>query len=1806
MSPADAQTDQRRVVISRDADYFGADFDVRKDVTLDECQQACIADNKCQAFTYNVSAGWCFLKSAVGEFRTVAGAVSGRIVATSDPQTDSMASLRAQLTFISTDQLDKADQYGAALARRSPASTTVPAAMNNGFAALDRKDPVQAASHFKDALALDNSRQDAWIGLLRALAETKTRNFSERRALGDERIAVAANLYQRSRSDDDKALALGLLGTALAGRQIYKPAIGSYRASLALREAPRMRAAYDKLVSEHGFRLVEHRVDADTLSPQICLVFSDDLATGTADAADFVRVENGETLAISGSGRQVCIDGVAHGGRYDVTVRAGLPAADGETIEKSVALDIFVRDRPPSVRFPGAAYVLPGGDDGAIPVATVNAVSIDAKLYRVGDRSLARAIGDRQFLRQLNAYQGERIGKEIGELVWEGAVDVEQLLNREVVSAIPVRAITSSIEPGAYVLMATPANQVNDWRAQATQWFIVTDLGLSTLSGSDSFRVLVRSLTTANPLPGVDVRIVATNNEILGTARTNDGGIARFDSRLVKGEGGLAPALVVAELAGEIEDYSFLDLTRSELDLSDRGVDGREPPGPVDVYLTVDRGIYRPGETVHATALVRDAKAMALDDLPLTLITHRPDGKEAERRLVADQSLGGSVNGIAIAGDAMRGAWKVGIYADPKSSPLAEASYLVEDFLPERLDFDLTIEGETATLGQPLNARVAARYLYGAPAGRLQVSGNTRLVPVRTSGDFPGFVFGLADEESQPTLTTLPGAETDAEGVASLQASLPASPSDTWPLQAVFTAQITDTSGRPVERALTVPVRMPGVRLGLKPAFQGAASQNSTVTFEAVALDGDGVGRDLAGVEWTLSKVETDYQWYRQDGSWSYRIIHRKERVADGSLDLQAGASATIDVDVEWGGYELSLASGRDAIPVSHRFEAGWYVEAKSLDTPETLKVSLDRSEVSVGGTLTARIIPPFAGQAEVLVVDDRVIDHRIVDVPEGGTAVEFAVTEEWGAGAYVLVNLVRPMDIDAGRMPGRAMGLAWAGVDPGDRRIAVSIDAPQVARPRGSVPVRVSLDNLASGEQAFIMLAAVDAGILNLTGHETPDPDGWYFGQRKLGVSILDFYNQLIDRTQGIAAHVRSGGDASMMRFDGPPPPDILMAFHSGVIEVDQAGRALVDIPVPDFNGTVRLMVMAWSKEGIGHAVTETVFRDPVVLATSLPHFLAPGDQSRLLVDIDNVEALTGNADVSVRSDGGALSIPDADANRTITLVEGGRQRLLVPVTATGSGRADVTVDLALPDGTILSKRHTIDVRINEPDTVVTSEFELKAGSTLTLDETLATGFSAETLTATLSASAAGRLDVAGIVRSLDRYPYGCSEQITSRALPLVYLDDVILAAGLSGEKSARDRVQDAIRQLVARQNNAGGFGLWGAGSGGLWLDAYVTDFLSRAREKGYSVPDIAFRLAIDNLKNRLAYAPDFERGGEDIAYGLYLLARHGKAAIGDLRYYAISRLDRFSTPLAKAQIAAALMLYGDKLAAERVFRVAIAELNAPEAGGYRADYGSLLRDHAAVLTLASETGSSLGNDRPTIDRLNATWSSAPRMSTQDQAWSLLAAHALMSDNASPQLLLNGEPQVGGLFLPLSSDELAAGTTLENRGERPVYVTLSRRGVSAVPPPAGGPLGTIERAFYDAETGEPVDLSAVAQGQRIVVVLTVLFADDSGGRMIVDDPLPAGFEIENPHILRSGELSVFDWLGLETEAAHTEFRSGKFIAAFDRGNGGPARSRFAYVVRAVSPGSFLYPAALIEDMYRPDRRSRSARGNVTIIGPLR
>ncbi len=1784
---------ERRFVLSENTDMPGGDIQSIFDTTIDACERACLANAQCQAFTFNGRNGSCFPKSAVGQGAPYAGAYSGRAVA-ADPRILADAAGRAAeiSAFIGSYDLSQAYDQAADLANKHVTNDWTPEELMKAAADAEMNgDPAAASTDVGAALNITDA-PDQWVEYARLLLAAGVPDGNNQRSFRDRSLSAAVNGYLRSADPAQQHSALVQLALALESVERGSDMVKALRLAQDIQPRDDTEAMLDDAIGKYGFRVTETTVESDSDRPRICATFSEDLVEKGVDYANFVQLPDPAMTVVPGQWRQLCVEGVEHGQRVTVTFRQGLPAADGQTLVKSVPITQYVRDRSPAARFAGRTYVLPRAGGAAIPVQTVNTKVLDLTLYEVSDRNMLRAIQN-NLLGPMDAYSESNFMGNVGAEVWAGTADVVMEVNKDVTTRLPMDEAVKGLKPGIYALRAAAPGVDPYTVAPAWQWFVISDMGVTTMSGTDGLHVFVRSLETAGPKAGVAVDLVSRANAVLASATTDDQGYAVFDAGLTRGQNGSDPAMVV--LRDGDTDMSFLSLTDPEFDLSDRGVEGREAAGAVDVFLSTDRGAYRAGETVNATALTRDAEMTSVEGLPLTAIISRPDGIEFSRQVAQDQGAGGHVFSFPISGGAPRGVWRMEVYADLDGPALATKTFLVEDFPPERIDFKLALADAPIRLGDAPEATVDARYLFGAPGGDLAVEGEALLRAANGLAAFPGYAFGRADESFAAQMQPLEeGIRTDEEGRATFNVTMPEVEDPARPLELRLTVRVAEGSGRPVEREVVKALEPTVPMIGIKPKFDGILPENGKAVFDVIGV-GEGNKPAPMQVKWHVDRITTDYQWYQQYGQWQWEPVTSRQKVAEGTA-APGGEPVEVATNTTWGDYELiAERTDGDYAATSVKFSAGWYGTADAAQTPDMLEMSLDKAAYAPGETAKLRVVPRAAGTALVTVLSNRLIEHKTVEVAAGENIIDLPVTDTWGAGVYVTVSALKPIDVAAGRNPSRALGLSYASIAPGKRELATNIETAAEADPRGPMDVAVKVDGVQPGEQAYVTIAAIDVGILNLTAFASPDPSDYYFGQRKLGVGIRDLYGRLIDGMNGAEGTVRSGGDAgAQAKLKAPPPTEKLVAFFSGPLEVGADGKAHASFDLPSFNGTVRVMAVAWSKTGVGQANTDVLVRDPVVVTASVPRFLAPGDESRLLLEIVHATGPSGRMGLDVTSAG--LTLGEVPSG--IDLAEHGKQVVSIPITAGEEGTDTIRVALTTPDGKLLTKDLTIPVQLNDPAIARISRFDLAPGQTFTFDQNAFAGLIPGTAQATLAVGPIARLNAPGLLASLDRYPYGCTEQLTSKAMPLLYLDQVAKIMDLPGADNIHQRIEETVAEVLTNQGAEGAFGLWGPGSGDFWLDSYVTDFLSRARAQGVEVPDIAFRQALDNLRNQVNYQPDFDLGGEALAYALMVLAREGAAAVGDLRYYADVKGDAFATPMAAAQLGAALASYGDQTRADAMFARAAAMLKAaqPDTASqiFRADFGSNRRDAAAVLTYAVGAGSNAVDPEALAGQLAQN---EGNLSPQETAWLLLAANALLTGPDGSGITLNGQKVEGPLVRVLDS-AVTEPVLVANTAAKPATLTVTAFGVPSEPVAAGGNGYSITRSYYTLN-GQPADVSTVKAGTRLVAVLDVTPYDSGEARLMVNDPLPAGFEIDNPNLIRGGDISALDDLGLETEVSHAEFRQDRFLAALDRGDATPFR--LGYIVRAVSPGRFHQPAASVEDMYRPDFRAQSDAGEVVV-----
>ncbi|MBN9557482.1 MAG: alpha-2-macroglobulin family protein [Alphaproteobacteria bacterium] len=1561
---------------------------------------------------------------------------------------------------------------------------------------------------------------------------------------------------------------------------------------------------------EFAFR----RVEIDTTKPQAeaCLVFTRSLdESGKTHYQDYFSIEPKTAVAAHVAGQRLCLGGLDFNKTYQVALKLGLPAASGEKLKIAETVAVELRDKPALVRFSGG-IILPRENSDGVPVTTVNVAKLDLKVIRVGDRLLSQLESGVLDQTALYRWNEEQIADNQGSTVWTGSMDVASTRNESVVTLIPIDQVLKDRKPGAYVLIASDAAKKKDdedYQPVAAQWVIDSDIGLTTFEGGSGLAVFARSYASAKPISGVKLSLVARNNNVLANAVTDDVGRANFAAGFFRGKGGDEPVAVMAY--GDKQDFTFLDLRRPVFDLTDRGVGGRPAPGPVDAYLYTDRGVYRPGETVRAIAMLRDRLGAAAD-APLTLVARRPDGMEAARTTLAGAALkaGSAYWPVAIGKSAPHGRWQIAAYVDPKADPVGRVQFDVADFVPQRLKVTLTPEEKVLRPGATLDVRAETRVLYGAPASGLSGDAEARITknPVPFAA-YKGYSFGRVEDSFEDVLVALNVPQTNAQGVTQVSGQIGELADTTLPLKAVVRVSIHEPGGRTTDRTMEIPIRTADVMLAIRPAFVGdSVAENTKAGFEVIAVNGDGARIARGNLHYNWTREETNYQWYQDQGQWKYQAVTRDRLITSGEFSVSAGAPAKLAQAMAWGRYRLTITDPQSGASASYRYYSGWAANAAG-DRPDRIPVAADKPAYKVGETAHITIKPPSDGRALVVVASDRIYSSQLIRSPAAGATIDIPVSADWGAGAYVLVTHYRGLSEANAREPVRAIGVVWLGIDNSARTLGIQMAVPKKISPRQKISIPVTVTGLAAGESAYVTLSAVDEGILQLTEFQSPDPAGYYFGKRRLGVGMRDDYGRLIKPEKGAIGSLREGGD----RFGGRPlavVPTRTVALFSGLVTVGPGGKATIPADVPDFNGELRLMAVAFTADKMGHADRALTVRDPVVADLVLPRFLAPGDHAAAALNLDNVEGKPGSYSVSLSTTGPA-GFDGHGRNVTLSRALKAGERALVPVALEGNGIGIAKVALTLT-GPGLKITHSWPIEVRSPQRDVAREevARLGAGETYKATSALVRDLVPSTAHAALAvtATAPGYGNVAGQLRWLDKYPYGCLEQTVSRAMPLLYFNDVAASAGIAGDSALRGRIQDAVDSVLDMQNYSGDFGMWGAGgTADAWVSVFALDFLTQAKDKNYTVPAEALRRGAQWLRGTASS----DSGNDAVrAYAFYVLAEQAGLNLSDLRYFSDTRGPEMKTAIAAALTGAAAAQAGDNSRATVNFRRARDLLMAAKPAAYgHSDYGSLTRDLAATTALAIENGAAdlvpalLTKSRDVDMRLQDT-------TTQEKAWILRAAYALSKQKVPLSIAVNGKPaaeSAGAVRLSPSLAQLNAGISLLNQGGAPVWRTSSATGAPVSPLPARADGLSLTKTVWTM-AGQPADLANLKQNQRVIVVLSGRMENNLLRQIGVIDLLPAGLEIEMP--LKGDDAKAYSFLSTLTDLSMTDVRDDRFVAALTLG--WPADDRWsrkvehpefhiAYIARAVTAGRFVMPAATAEDMYAPGVAARTRMGTVTI-----
>lgn len=1553
------------------------------------------------------------------------------------------------------------------------------------------------------------------------------------------------------------------------------------------------------------FRVTDFNQPAGQANPMVCMQFNYELDATYPHPEDFVLLQarplaqasawQSMPVSIQHKANNFCLRDLNHGSRYELTFRDGMPLSNQQAVSKPYIYSFSIGDRDPEFKFQTATYILPSNQNARVPVKVVNLHAATVSVYRLSPEQVKDSMQSEQFFESYRGWSIDRLAKSaqfIGktELNWQISNNQSKRIN------LDLSEVLHDHPPGAYVLHADTGQ--DRWSDQDVQTLIYTDIGLTTYQGNDGLSVYARSYQTGLPKAGIQVDLVAKNHDLLDTAFTNAQGKVVFDATLMQGQFGHQPVQV--RHLGDSGEYAVLNLTGQQLDMSDRPVDGAPALTPLNAYLFSERGVYRLGETLVLTAMVRDESLKAVGNMPLTLKLIRPSGDVAVTRSIYALNHGGFQQRLSIPSSGRTGQWQAALFLNPQEAPIGKLNFEVADYVPETIKVVLHTDNPTYS-NDATQIEVQSDFLYGAPASNLEVTSQAIVKQQRRLFDqYKGYVFGSAQAFSTD-VSRLDAVTTDASGLA--QVKVPNNLlQPAWQQQALVMNLRVEVK-EPSNRVATRNIQLAAIQL---PSWVGIKTQNDYPVYDRnkpVVLNLANITsaqQPIAGADlrYTLIQENWDYHWYYTSSRWRYKVSKFDQNIVQsGNVITNAAGLASIDFGImDWGRYRLEVTDVNSNQTTQLAFRNGWWhADGSQSATPDNVKLAPAVKSLQVGDSLALKVEAPYAGQLHLLVANDHIIEEHLIDLSKATTELQLEAKAEWGQGVYFIASVYRPGKEQVG--PARAIGITHVKVERPQLHTTLSIHAPEQVRPNEQTSIHIDT-NLPAGSP--VVLAAVDEGILQLTRYQTPNPGQWFLQKRRLGLGIRDLYGHLIQHKDGELLKLRFGGDSDGGAPTAPPMDTFVkpVAIVSGLVPVDDKGKATVDITFPQFNGQVRLMAVAFDDLAMGATSEAMLVRYPLVVQPSLPRFLAQGDTAEIGVSVHNIELPAGQ-EISLEWQATEGLILD-DAKASIALGQGQRKTVSARVRGQqiGNHRLGLTVKVKGKTPQV----YTWDLTVVQNRFIETHyQQTLVAPGERTTLLSLVGDLNKDSRHMSLQATDKPSFDTGWLTDSLSRYPFGCLEQTTSKAWPILILNG---SASNSDEASNKQKkhLDKAIQHLASMQLRNGSFSLWRGGSRSEeWLTMYAAEFLLEANKLGYAVPQ-------HMLEGVRSYVQRYR--GDSVAshaYAYYLRAKMGVLDPGDLRYL-ISKVLRNQY---RPQVYSHLLLAADMIGQETLVNKLLANTKLPKTGyWYREDYSSYLRDAAmlshTLLVIAKGDATLKEKAYSQMQELFKEAQDKRWLSTQEKAWLIRLADQL---GQAKQLAANLPVTIDFRDMALAdvADYLVQQdnwSSFKNASAQAMYLSFTATGVQQEQTSAASHNGVVIKTQYThMGTGENMSLDKVTVGTEVLVSHKINLTQGADVELSLEAPVPAGFELENPR-LTGLRTQVSDLP--RTEPSFEQFRDDRYMAAWSLPNGfrslNQGESTIAYVMRAVTPGEYLVPAAIVEDMYRPENRANTAEGRVIIL----
>lgn len=1359
-----------------------------------------------------------------------------------------------------------------------------------------------------------------------------------------------------------------------------------------------------------------------------------------------------------------------------------------------------------------------------------------------------------------------------------------------------------------------PSYYMNSDRIAACN-ILASNLGMIVKRNSlNKLWIAVNNILDTKPIAKAQVTIYNFQLQPIGKGETNGEGLVEITPKGV-------PFIAVAEADKQKAYVRVVD--GEEQSVSRFDVGGKDIQKGLKGFIYGERGVWRPGDTLHISFMLEDQEKRIPDKHPVALEIYNPRGQFYTKMISTQGTNGFYTFAVPTQADDPTGLWnayvKVGGTAFHKS-------LRIETIKPNRLKITLALPTILQASSKDVYAPLTSSWLTGATASRLKAKVEMSLSKVNTQfKNYGQYLFNNPATDFTTVRADVFNGVLDAEGRAGVNIQLPVATGAPGMLNATFTTRVFEPGGDASIYSQTVPfspfTSYVGINLN-QPKGKYIETDKDHV-FDIVTVNDQGQPVNRSNLEYKIYRISWSWWWENGEESFGTYINNSSiTPVASGNLQTTGGkASFKFRINYpDWGRYLVYVKdreSGHATGGTVYIDWPDWRGRSNKTD-PSGIKMlafSLDKDSYEIGETATA-IIPAAAGGRALVSLENgsTVLQQQWLEVSDqGDTKLTFKITPEMAPNVYLHISLLQPHAQTVNDLPIRMYGIAPVFVTNRQTILQPQIKMPEVLRPETNFNVTVSEK---SGKPMTYTLAIVDDGLLDLTNFKTPDPWNEFYAREALGIRTWDMYDDVLGASGGRYSSLFStGGDASLKPADAKANRFKPVVKFIGPFYLAKGKQQTHTLKLPMYVGSVRTMVVAGQDGAYGNAEKTAFVRTPLMLLSTLPRVLSTQEEITVPVNVFAMENQVKNVTVSLEASGAGVQIT-GNRQQSLTFDQPG-DKLTYFTLKTGSKTGKATIHLTA-SGNGQQTKETIEIEVRNPNPVVTLRNSqwIEAGQEAELSYTLA-GSSSANNQVQLEVSRIPSVDISRRFDFLYNYQHHCTEQLTSKALPLLFVSQFKAVDEQEAEK-IKTNVQEAIRQIYARQLPNGGFVYWpGNAVADEWITSYTGMFLTLAQEKGYAVhPNVLnkwkrFQRAAAQNWRMPQEASNWQIWQSELqqAFRLYTLALAGAPEYG-----AMNRMKEQPglSIQAKWRLAAAYALTGKmKPAGELVYN---AETTVIPYSSMNLIYGSSDRDEAMIL----ETLILMKRDRDALQQAKKVSQNLAQenwFSTQSTAFALMAMGRLaeqLSGTLDFTWNWNGKQQPAvksakAVFEKEIATSPKSGTvSVKNKGKGALSVDLiTRTQLLNDTLPAIADNIRLDVKYTDM-AGSPISVEDIRQGTDFMsaVTLSNISGTSDYSNLALTHIIPSGWEIYNERMIipeasssNSNEANTPE--SSADKYTYKDIRDDRVLTYFDLRRG--ESKTFTVRLQATYAGNFILPAIQCEAMYDAAVQARTKAGRTTV-----